>query len=313
MPEPTEQSTFAEPAESGKTAQQLLEERYDDRENPDDMDDMVRLSSDRENTPIVPEVVQYVLNEGESYVYVPRKSTDSNGVETTRVEKWKVTGEVDQDTGKQLAFSLTEQEKDGNVGILQKGLSEASLSVDVQEALKMQYQEALRDMGHQALEVVEAHDPSEFDGRFKKYGSKEMREIRAKAAEVSAREVAELATSAPQVQPDAIDEETKDRAPVSEVIAEAAAQPEQEMNPKQERYKLVKVEMAKVIDEISDTSAGYEVLDTLRLDDYAKGMYRNDHNEQTRAVNGMSKKLLGRTDLLTRYVDLHREKEDLLK
>jgi hypothetical protein len=117
-----------------------------------------------------------------------------------------------------------------------------------------------------------------------------------------------------------VDEITKPREVVSEpavtqeekVEEPPIAEPEKPIDKKQERYNDIKKAMEAVVDEVSDTSAGYAVLDALRLDDNAKAVYNGDHNAETRAVTGMSKKLISRTDLITRYADLYKLKEDML-
>lgn len=116
-----------------------------------------------------------------------------------------------------------------------------------------------------------------------------------------------------------IDESTKPRdvSPVSETVLEtnqqeqAEAQPEKPVDKRQERYNDIKREMEAVIEEVSDTSKGYAPLDSIRIDDYAKAAYRGDYNGEARALSGMSQKLKSKTDLIERYADLYKLKEEL--
>lgn len=117
-----------------------------------------------------------------------------------------------------------------------------------------------------------------------------------------------------------IDETTKPRetsteSAVTEEVTDdekkTEPEPEKTVDKKQERYNEIKKAMEAVIEEVSDTSAGYTVLDALRLDDNAKAVYSGDHNAEARAVAGMSKKLISRTDLINRYADLYKLREEL--
>lgn len=102
------------------------------------------------------------LQEGEKYVYVPRTTESADGTKTTRVEKWKLTTRVGEN-GKQIASSLIPEEKDGKVGIVEKGLSETTLSAGSQEVYKKQYEDAERAKGHSVLTAVNVRDPSEIN------------------------------------------------------------------------------------------------------------------------------------------------------
>jgi uncharacterized protein YnzC (UPF0291/DUF896 family) len=180
MPEPTEQSQWAPPqTETSLTSQQLLDARYPDRENPDDMDDMVMLPSDRMNEPKAPEIVSYVLNKGESYVYVPRKTIHPDGSETTRVEQWKSTGKFNEQTGKRLAESLVPENMNGKIDIVVRDLEEGALAPEVQDDLEKQYVEVIREKGHQVLDVAGVVDPSENDPTAIRVSREEMKVLRA--------------------------------------------------------------------------------------------------------------------------------------
>lgn len=174
-----------------KTSLQVLEERHADRHDPGvDPDRMVILPSDREDQLSTPEAT---LGESQDYVFVPRRTTNPDGTETRRVERWKLTGEKDKNTGNLVAQSLVPEEKDGVMVINERELSMEALTPDVQAALEKQYEETARHTGHQTLESVEVPEPAnddEIDGNARMYSPEEMRAMRAGAAEVSRREAA---------------------------------------------------------------------------------------------------------------------------
>lgn len=108
--------------------------------------------------------------------------------------------------------------------------------------------------------------------------------------------------------------------PIAESLAPAAelgnageevvVQPEKPQDKKQERYNELKAAMRAIIEEASDTSAGYGVLDSLRIDEHARAVLTADYNAEARAVAGMSKKLIA-SDLVSKYADLYKQREDL--
>jgi hypothetical protein len=303
----TERSQWGPPAEAvAKTPQQLLEERYSDREDPDDIDDMVILPGEgkRQEVPKTvlvrmhddsieslrvagkPVNLDYMgaITPGE-YVGVPEGPNVDTVHITQAVESSTLTPEAQEDLAREKSGLPLRGDK--IIAKIDGKLTEATVvdymldSNDVKVAMVEGVRSGKRISADLRAFTPEIQALMDRDFKKQEFG-------RGVLATMKATESIKVS-------------------PTSEVIPFApTATPEHPTNPKQERYNAVKKAMAEAIDGLSVIDAGY-------LDDYANAVYRKDHNTQYQVVNKMTKELVANTELIDRYVDLYTQKEEFFK
>lgn len=303
----TEQSQWGPPVETvAQTPQQLLEARYSDREDPDDIDDMVVLPGEGKQHEVPKTVLVRTHNDTIEALHIAGKPVDLDymgnitpgeyvGVsEGPNIEDVHVTQAVESSTLTPEAQENLAREKSGLplrgdkiIAKIDGKLTEATVVDYILDSndVKVAVVEGTRD-GKRISADLRAFTPeiqALMDRDFKKqeFGGEVLKTMKAtEPAGVSA---------------------------IREIIPSGStATPEHPTDPKQERYNAVKKAMAEVIDGLSVIDAGY-------LDDYAKAVYRKDHNTQYQVVGKMTKELVANTPLIKRYVDLYAQKEEFFK
>ncbi|HEY8886253.1 MAG TPA: hypothetical protein VIM31_02000 [Candidatus Microsaccharimonas sp.] len=202
------ESSWAEPVgKQLKTPDEMLEERYADRANPDNIDDMVVLPSERtpqlievpdwaKESPVAPEAGYEAGFDDNPFALgkeVNVKRHGKNGNPDYQEGGWKI---IDDDANvrvgkdKYIVGVVVEKEIDGEV--FQKSIPLNELMERNPRAEKEPLTKAKKEVADEAIEdAIGLEDPSEVDGDAHKFTHDEMKAMREAAQRVSGLETKE--------------------------------------------------------------------------------------------------------------------------